>query len=529
MKVYGRENCRAESEKTFFDWLAKTDTSRLKNNIDFAVASVRPENPRGSDVEVDFVLVGEAGILTIEVKGGIISIDTEGVWLQNGRKMKEDPFVQSMDNFYALMDYLLDNKIITTKNGYYACAFPSMAINEPLSKSYPSLLYLDKHFELAPENFIDGIFEYNYQKHGNRKLTQLEVQNIKKLLVPTYDYYIRDMATYSDDAIFKLSGEQIAAIEGLCDVKRLVIDGPPGSGKTVIAIEVLLQNQKRNIKTLFVCYNKALKNKVENDVFNRLDNSTKFIDVKTMEDVSKSTGKDIYDFVVLDETQDYLDIENFEHIDRILIDGLDNGSFRILLDEQQDVFNRIDADYLNGLVSKDTVATYHLINNYRNSENIINITKKLTKLNPGKLHANPKGLEVEINRIPYTGQAPNFPEYSKNISKTINSLLDQGFEPKDIMVLTVNSLGRSTLSESHIKSIRLKNGVKFAVPQNVDWSKDLSKQGILYGSPYILKGIDSKVVVCLDYYDQDKQKEALVCMTRARSKLILFVGKNIKI
>ena len=184
---------------------------------------------------------------------------------------------------------------------------------------------------------------------------------------------------------------------------------------------------------------------------------------------------------------------------------------------------------MNGLIARETVVPYHLKYNYRNTANIINITKKLTKLNPGEVHGNPKGLGIEMFRIPYSEKSPDFDKYAAQISKVINSLFEEGFEPKDIMIITLNALQRSTLSDKNVSKIKIKNGIKLAVPQNIDWSKDLNSQGIMYGSPYILKGIDSRVVVCVDYYDADKQKEALVSLTRARSRLIIFTGKSIKV
>lgn len=525
MKVYGKENCRAPSELTFYDWLSKVNTNKLKHKVSFGVASVRPERKSGPDVEVDFVLIGEAGVLAIEVKGGIITIDSEGTWQQNNREIS-NPFIQSMDNFHSLMDYLVAHKALRSKTGYYACAFPDMAINEPMTKSYPSTMYIDNRFAVSPEVFIDGLYEYNHEKHGVKKVTPAEADNIKKLLVPNYEYYVRDMATYTDDAIMKLSEEQVIAIEGLRDVKRLIIDGPPGSGKTVVALEILAMKELEGVKTLYVCYNKALRNKIEVDITKKIGSEPNHVLIRTMEEVKK-LGTNLFELAVLDETQDYLDIDNFEHIDRVLEGGVDKGLLRIFIDTNQDIFNHTDQDYLNGLISRDTVVPYHLKYNYRNTSNIINVTKQLTNLNPGEIHGNPVGLDVGLVRIPYADIQPDFDQYAKLISIVVNSLLDGGFEPKDIMIITLNPLQRSALSDSYRTNIKIKNGVKLAVPQNINWSKDLNAQGILYGSPYILKGLDSRVVVCLDFYDPTKQKEALVSLTRARSKLIIFVGNKI--
>lgn len=528
MKVYGRENCQSEAERTFFDWLQnELDTSKLKHKLSFAVASVRPDNPHGPDIELDFVLVGEAGVLPIEVKGGIISVN-EGEWSQYHEPMS-DPFIQASNSYYALQKFLIKKSACKGMVGYFACAFPDMALSEPMSQLYSDALYIDKRFKQAPESYIDTIFEYSYGKFGKKSLTKLEIENIRNILVPNYDRYIRDMANYTDEAVIKLSSEQSIFLESLSGVNRIIIEGPPGSGKTVLAIEMLAQKESQKVKTIYVCYNKALRNKVEHDVAVRVGHKPEFLSIMTLED-TKKLGRDTFDFAILDEAQDFLNNEAFDYIDNILVNGLENGRFRIFMSIDQNIFEQqIDMMYLIELYKSDRVVFCNLKYNYRNSSNIIEAVERLTKLSPGKVHGNPTGLDVEVLQIPYDGVGVDFEEYTKNINRTLNALIDEGFKPEDMMLMTTSNLGRSSLSDSHIRNIKLKNGFKLIKSQDVDWSKDLNSQGVPYGSSWTLKGIDSKIVVCLDYYDPDKQQaSALVALTRARSRLIVFVGKHIK-
>lgn len=527
MKVYGRENCVNDSEKLFFDWLQNLDESKLKYKLSFAVASVRPDNPYGPDIEIDFVLVGEAGILAIEVKGGILSIK-DGEWYQYQKPIR-DPFAQVSSNYYALMDFLIAKRAIRSAHGYFACAFPAMAIDKPMSNIYPNLLYLDKRFEQAPELFIDDIFDYSYKKYGKKTLTYVEIENIKKLLAPDYDFYVRDMARYTDDTVIKLSSEQSVLLDNLSLVKRMVINGPPGSGKTILATELLLQKEKKKVKAIYICYNKTLRNKVEYDIYAKLGHSPEYVSVQTIEDV-KRLDPDLFDFVILDEAQDYLSNDEFDYIDKILKKGLEIGEFRIFISLDQDIFKHIDYLYFAQLIKNENIAFCMLKHNYRNTANIINYAKKITSIDPGEVYGNPVGLEVVTHSIPYDGLTPDFDEYTKQINNTINALLDEGFEPRDIAILTANQLQRSSLSDTRMPKIKIKHGIKLVRPQDVDWSKDLNAQGIIYGSPWILKGIDAKVVVCLDYYDPERQKEsAFVAFTRARSRLIVFAGNKVDI
>lgn len=524
MKIYGKENIKYDSEKIVAEWLESYDVSKAKHKFDFAIASKEFVIASDEDIEIDFILVGTAGVLVLEVKGGNVAIN-DGIWQSNKHVLPEDPFKQARRHFYGLWELINSNTSVKNTVGYYAVAFPGISINKPLDATYPMAMYFDSRFGQAPEKFIDGVIELSHQQHGAKSLSSAKVKEIKELLVPNYNDYITDLTTSNDEKILKLSEEQLIVLAGLVDVKRMVIQGPPGSGKTILAVEQAIQNEKNEIKTLFVCYNRTLANKLRAILLSRIGHEPKYVIFETLTYIKSHIKERDFEYLIADEAQDYMNDEGVLALDDYMLGGLDNCRFRIFCDQNQDLYRSINYLFLNELLNRDDVVVYSLNYNYRNTAHIIVYANILSSLSCGNIRNNPIGERPNLIPIPYISDGKvDWDEYTVSISKTINSLIDEGYLPGDIAIVTNMQMYKSVLRDTD--DIRIKNGIKLIHCTDVKWNNDLNKQGIIYGSVYELKGIDSKVAIVIDAFKSSAVSETLVSLTRARSKLIVFHGSH---
>ncbi len=531
MILYGSQRVRHSAEKDVLAVLETVKTSDLQSKISFGVASVSFTPAYGQDREIDFLLVGPAGIYVLEAKGGEISI-RDGMWYSKnhwGESNKIFPFEQAKSNFYELWRFMAAKGVKLDRDsiGHFSCVFPDYKLRALPDLAWAKEQYLDANFMRNPTQYINSLVDYTQNRFGSsRKLDESALKQIKALLVPNYKDYIRDISTVVDDKVLLLSEEQSIVFDALSDVKRMVIEGPPGSGKTILAIEQLLANEKAGIKTLYVCYNRALCNKVANDVRVRLKKEPGYLAVMTTTMLANHTEK--YEYLVLDEAQDYLDDKELKTLSGLLKGGVTSGKFRIYLDENQDVFEASEKNTLNGLIARDDVVFYPLKYNYRNSAKINTFVRKMTPLRVGLIRNNPEGSEPEVSKIPYVGKSVDYVQYPKDVGAKINELLKSGVQPKEIMIVSISNNYSSVMSERNRTDVKLINGVKLSLGRDVDWKGFEKANTIIHGNAYDLKGLDSKIVVCTDVFTKaDKEEALLVGMTRARSRLIVFTGKNV--
>ncbi len=532
MIVYGTQKRMPSVEKEVLSVLETVRSSELKGKISFVVASCSFTPNRGQDREIDFVFVGSAGIYVLEVKGGEISIE-DGIWYTKdhwGSQHKIDPFGQAKSNFYGLWRFLQSRGVALEQNplGHYACAFPEYKLNKAPDTAWDIEQYFDTGFMLNPRKYVSRLIAYTQNRFGgHRSLSDNTQEKIKEILVPNYKDYIRDISSAVDEKVLLLSEEQNIAFDALAAVKRMVVEGPPGSGKTILAVEQLVENEKAGVKTLYVCFNRAIRNKVAFDVTARLNHKPKYVHVTTT--TMLSVDHDKYDYLILDEAQDYLNNDEIKTLEGYLNGGFISGRFRIYIDLNQDTFGRSERSTLEQLIKRDDVVLYPLKYNYRNSASINAYIRKMTPLRVGKVRRNPLGIEPEIHKIPYKGINVDYSKYPQEVVGKINELLKSGVAPREIMVVSISKHSTSVMSERNRKNTKLKDGVTFTLVRDVEWEKFEKSNSIINGNAYDLKGLDSKVVICTDVFSkEDKEEALLVGMTRARSRLIVFTGKNIK-
>ncbi|MGV6943782.1 NERD domain-containing protein [Sphingobacterium kyonggiense] len=326
---------------------------------------------RKTSSQIDFLILCKHGILVLEVKGGPISTkDNTFFYGKNfDIPIKQNPFKQAEGYKYTLKDNILNN----LKGCFYceATAFPH--VDYPFeSKLIDNKLlwtsYLAKNYEGSIEKFLLDVFDYSKSKHQKHfrsytDVTPKEYVAIKKILSPI----IGDRNQLNTINTLEWLGIQnIEILDGLYKNPRVMIEGPPGSGKTTIAKAFI--DKQHNKNGIYLCWNnllmhytnsllneRQLSSKIEVTTFFRfiqkLNPSIDFRELSSLTidqfyDLVKNTIQRLetdeklkpYDFIVIDEAQDLLDrgldlfINKYSGFNG---QGLFNGNSLVLYDIDQ--------------------------------------------------------------------------------------------------------------------------------------------------------------------------------------------------
>ena len=255
-KVFPRKYIgkKGAEERVFHKLLSlHSDNWHFFHSVDIAR---HPEKVSG---EIDFVAISRSALLTLEVKGGRIA-RTNGVWHANGKEMDESPIKQAKDNYHALRRFLKKNGFSKLPGGH-CCVWPDSEFKTSSIEWHPSSI-IDKHGVddiLGSLQSAERHFRDEAERLGRETPTLPEQSFIElcQLIQPDVVADISaDKKIQADrETLIELSHSQYKILDRIFDNPRLVVSGPAGSGKTLIAYEACkrLLRQNPHWKGAFAC------------------------------------------------------------------------------------------------------------------------------------------------------------------------------------------------------------------------------------------------------------------------------------
>ena len=357
--------------------------------------------------------------------------------------------------------------------------------------------------------------------------------------------------SFQQDRIVTLDMEQERSAKNISD-GHYIITGVPGSGKTVILIARAIHLAKihQDWQILLVTYNKSLTSQLQKKIemiredMKYQNLSLENIKIKTFHQVAKSLSelsqnnhnKDeywdkllpedaiknavpTYDAVLVDEYQDFR--KNwFELLIKLLkIKQDDNGkSYTNLFmagDRLQSIYNPKDINWKQDIGLDMRGRSTLLKNSYRTTKDHIELGLSILKSNNSYKKEIDKFYEKEEDlnsRNSLKDSIELLESDYKIVVKKIESLLKNGYEYRDIMILTPD---KGT-------AINIQNFMPKNLKDNSINSKDITGDNKIFISTYhSSKGIERKVVFAIKLDQIEDQKLLYVASTRASEKLIL--------
>jgi hypothetical protein len=306
-------------------------------------------HPSANKVEgqVDFLILSRFGLLIIEVKGGGIEVDENDTYFSFDRKQKEDryvsqnPFTQAKEYVHSIKGLLDSSPFI-----YRAVIFPhesGFELKGPQLTGYRHLFLSKRELDACDTAFgrNDVLFDFllHLPKESRRvliqelnpaidrhkveqriwkqypELTKQEIIRLKCELFPTQTTYGFDPEKIRNEIILE---ENYEIFNGLRKNRKVLVQGGPGTGKTILATKFLADMIIKQQRGVYYCANKLLRAKMEYWAFEELKLDKNLIQFRVFhKDTLPLDTEQALDFIIIDEAQEFFDKGLFETFEQM--------------------------------------------------------------------------------------------------------------------------------------------------------------------------------------------------------------------
>lgn len=512
--------------------------------------------------EIDFLLITPLGVFVIEVKGGRIRRE-QGEWVHTDRfgdehRKRESPFEQASSAMFALEEVVrrhIDGTRWRDVLFGYGVAFPDIEFDALGTDGDRDLVYDARDRGRPVVEYVKRLASFALGRDPRRRrgpdrrciaeLTEFLRGDFD--LAPTFS----TVAESTKGELESLTREQFSVLDTLETETRLIVDGPAGSGKSLLALETARRDARAGMRVLLLCYNRLLAARLRTEA--AMEAYAGVLDVRTVHGwfhhlVENSTLRaefereaqgasqerrfgELYpeyaalaameanrppvDSLVVDEAQDVLRREYLYPLGESLRGGLQDGRWRVFLDanNQASVYGGLDSTLLTELRSLGSAC--FLTVNCRNTRPIALHTTILAE--PRRpANARVEGPPVEF--LTYRTDSEQLGKLEKVLAdlrhdRVANAAVTVLFarRPSDEVLRRLARLGLRELGEEDIASLPA------ASPDSaVRWSV-VSR----------FKGLENDVVVLADVAEVDSgwwRAVTYVGMSRARVRLYVLLA-----
>lgn len=494
------------------------------------------------DHEADIVVFApEFGMCVLEVKGShSIRVNERGEWQRKeGNRWKtldRTPYDQATSNAYLLAERLAPKHDRTKFPGLYGwmVVYPNGRLQEgSLANFDPSTLVLASDMSDLQAKIRASLRLRGPDGRGKEMTRSLALDLANELvgypttIVPDMDNPLEDL-----EKIERLAPQQCAALEGIFRHPRVIVTGPAGSGKTVLALWRLRALKEGGQKVRLICFNKTLAKHLQREHPDLSDSistvSSFFMEVANSRPMPGSSdearmkffreelpGKvwdtvsfwsqeqkeaKSYDAILVDEAQDL-------GSDRLLAAQLlvrEGGTFQAFMDNRQDLFDKGARNDFG----REAIL-FPLLHNCRNTVQICETSNRVVDEHIKPLPGLPEGTKtvVQVHADPAAA------------TKAAWKLMSEWYVPGEnrAAFLSPFSLQKSSFAKpAHQK------GHNLTLVQTLeDWEVDNT---VLFSTIRGFKGLEADVIVVVDVLTPGEHvalglNDLYVACTRARIRL----------
>lgn len=529
----GSDDCTSDAELQLYEQLeALTGEFEVFHSVKW-FAKVH-----GTVGEADFLIAhATRGILVLEVKGGLISLD-HGEWYATNRFGKtdkiKDPCTQAERNRRALHDWLEED--LRTRNFRFAIfpavALPDSRVDRDIRPDCPQDIFIDLRHVDDLGHRIHEIYDY-WQAHADASNQQMDgrpaVDALVELLEPTRQLQpkIADIFERERRRIEELTQQQFLILRLLRQRSRAAIVGGAGTGKTMLAMEKAQQLLDAGYRVLFLCFNQNLKQWLERHFRNpnlmvttfhgltghainwaripRLpgDFYTQAPDLlfSAAQVLQTDQSPKLFEAIIVDEAQDFEDTWWIPLTD-LLRDPV-NGVFYVFFDDNQRIYQQISNIPMQG-------EPLFLSDNCRNTQHIHAQMSVYARRRDETECLGPEGRPIEI--IP----AATFQDTRRTLQRLLHRFVsEEGIRPEEIVILTAASDRRSQWKQDDMLG-------NFILSWHLDTEMEMA---IRVCSIFTYKGLETAVVILteLDQAREDIRDQLIyVGLSRARHQVVVI-------
>ncbi len=468
--------------------------------------------------ETDFVIVIPShGLFVLEVKGGVIEYDAEArewnrVLTDGTLKQIQDPFEQANRNTHFLEKQIKSIGYGGTNQlpfGYgYAVVFPDCQYSGSVpAGSTPSIIFSANDLKFINRRIKSALSQW-IRRDKPHQLTPDDMRNIQRGISPSFNLLpiLFRKIEEQEERLFRLTNNQKLLLDFLAERKRACINGVAGSGKTLLAQAQAEKFASKGMKTLLVCYNKALANWLRENVMSEYaelltithfhslcssmckkagvvfkppqNNDEEFWQEDAPElliDAIDTIGEK-FDAVVVDEGQDFHSDWWFplEYINA----GGDEGIMYVFYDPNQNLY--IDRNPTLPALGEP----FNLPVNCRNTKSIAELCSSILDFDIPTKEDAPLGDEPIFLRLD-----SKF-EIRKRVERFVHEWVNQGkLEPNQVAVLSPYRINNSSLADCNkLRGVELTE----------DLSRWKSGHGILFSTVKGFKGLEADAIMLID-------------------------------
>gem|GEM_PF-6163246 len=286
----------------------------------------REGKERSSIGEIDFIIFHPSyGVIAIEVKGGLVHLDEDGFYYDGNNHSKEKIRIYPIEQLNRGL-WKLQNLLLPYLEGLKVSRvfiFPESNLRElPISiKHEESNLVIQKPDIANFEKKLVKIISKQKQSHNVPNYSNSDIKRaINKLLPKCRSLsFLSDQIDYNKKFL-KFTQEQFECARTAILKQNFIITGWPGSGKTIILIQLARYFSKNNIKVLFLTHNTLLRKKISDSLRDHRNCSVSTLysyigtvpDIKNTQQTARELKKALsnkdktnYDVVITDESQSF--------------------------------------------------------------------------------------------------------------------------------------------------------------------------------------------------------------------------------
>ncbi len=470
--------------------------------------------------EIDFLIVGRAGIFVLEIKGGGVGC-RNGAWHTIDRSgqqnpLRESPFRQAESALYALTNKLqagLPAPIWSQFVRGYGVILPDCHWSVT-SAEWDSAMLADVGTSRNLEQWLEGLFSYWRQRDRHREPDDAALDALTRFLRPDFDVAVPLHVQLDElaERVTALTEDQMRMLDVVDANPRVICCGGAGTGKTFLAMELARRWTALDRKVLLVCRSPWLKRWLETKF--ALPGVTVAI-AHTVSTAARRLGIEHFDALIVDEGQDLLELDALERLGGVLDGALERGRWCFFHDinNQAGFFGAPNPDAL-ALLEVCAPVAVPLTTNCRNTRQILDKVQSTLGADMG-VHGSGDGPRVVEHRVATSAEAVRV--LAAEIERMIGA---GGLLSNEVSLLSPRPLADSVVaslpSELLSRIIALDEYSMRTFPPN----------GISFAEIRNFKGLENEAIIVVDLPKPGEtaaiNANHYVGMSRARSLLSMI-------